>query len=378
MRLGKALALASLGITLALPAPLIWTEGPPLPVARDHHVVFLTHGTAGTFLHTTGGNTYRETLADGWRLPLREDGGFGTWQPIDSLPTSRAGLSVAVTDRSVVLVGGKLADRSNTNETLVAALRPDGSVAPWTAAPPMPGPRFHHSAVFHGGFVYVTGGLEAAVSVATVFRARVRPDGTLDAWTRDLRLGPIATGLVSAAAERAGTALAWDEAAWYIGMRGPTRPTPSVYREAIQRLRAFNTSLEQCQATFDARADNLLQFLDRIAGDMHIAVGGQLPFIVQRMEGAETVAVFSFRNTPSHRLIGTVPTLEEVEGGLVGVSAEVSADGALTEMVLESVDLTLGEDYDFLVVGGTTDRAAALESGGVPFIFTVRRTSMLS
>lgn len=64
------------------------------------------------------------------------------------------------------------------------------------------------------------------------------------------------------------TAMAWDEDAWYIGVRGPTRPTPSVYREAIVKLRAFNASLEKCQATFDARADNLLQFLDRIAGDM--------------------------------------------------------------------------------------------------------------
>jgi hypothetical protein len=64
------------------------------------------------------------------------------------------------------------------------------------------------------------------------------------------------------------TALAWNEDAWYIGLRGPTRPTPSVYREAIQKLRAYNSSLEQCQVTFDARADNLLLFLDRIAGDM--------------------------------------------------------------------------------------------------------------
>lgn len=64
------------------------------------------------------------------------------------------------------------------------------------------------------------------------------------------------------------TALAWDETAWYIGLRGPTRPTPSVYREAIRKLNAFNDSLEKCQATFDARADNLLSFLDRIAGDM--------------------------------------------------------------------------------------------------------------
>ena len=64
------------------------------------------------------------------------------------------------------------------------------------------------------------------------------------------------------------TALAWNEDAWYIGLRGPTRPTPSVYREAIEKLRAYNSSLEQCQVTFDARADNLLLFLDRIAGDM--------------------------------------------------------------------------------------------------------------
>ncbi|OQM76832.1 DUF2333 family protein [Manganibacter manganicus] len=64
------------------------------------------------------------------------------------------------------------------------------------------------------------------------------------------------------------TALAWNEDAWYIGWRGPTRPTPSVYRDAIRKLRAFNASLEKCQATFDARADNLMQFLDRIASDI--------------------------------------------------------------------------------------------------------------
>jgi hypothetical protein len=68
--------------------------------------------------------------------------------------------------------------------------------------------------------------------------------------------------------QNARTALAWDEDAWYVGLRGPTRPTPSVYRDAIRSLRAFNASLEKCQATFDARADNLLLFLDRIAGDI--------------------------------------------------------------------------------------------------------------
>ena len=86
------------------------------------------------------------------------------------------------------------------------------------------------------------------------------------------------------------TALAWSETAWYIGLRGPTRPTPSVYREAIGKLRAFNASLEKCQATFDARADNLMQFLDRIAGD----IGSTSDILRQRIEVSDA-GWFDFR-----------------------------------------------------------------------------------
>ena len=45
-------------------------------------------------------------------------------------------------------------------------------------------------------------------------------------------------------------------------------PTPTRLPRRDQELRAYNSSLTQCQVTFDARADNLLLFLDRIAGDM--------------------------------------------------------------------------------------------------------------
>jgi len=76
------------------------------------------------------------------------------------------------------------------------------------------------------------------------------------------------------------TAMAWSETAWYVGWRGPTRPSPSVYREGMEKLRAFNASLEKCQATFDARADNLMQFLDRIAGD----IGSTSDILRQRIE----------------------------------------------------------------------------------------------
>ena len=86
------------------------------------------------------------------------------------------------------------------------------------------------------------------------------------------------------------TALAWNEDAWYIGWRGPTRPSPSVYREAIGKLRTYNTSLEQCRVTFDARADNLMQFLDRIAGD----IGSTSDILRARIE-ASNAGWFDFR-----------------------------------------------------------------------------------
>lgn len=60
------------------------------------------------------------------------------------------------------------------------------------------------------------------------------------------------------------------EDVWYFGLNpfGPKTPTPSYYRSAIKELRAFNTRLEKCEATFDARADNLIQYVDRIASDL--------------------------------------------------------------------------------------------------------------
>ncbi|WP_417419090.1 DUF2333 family protein [Hoeflea sp.] len=65
-------------------------------------------------------------------------------------------------------------------------------------------------------------------------------------------------------------ALTFDEETWYFGLSpfGPKTPTPSFYRSAIRDLRKFNDRLESCEAVFDTRADNLIQFLDRIASDL--------------------------------------------------------------------------------------------------------------
>ncbi len=64
--------------------------------------------------------------------------------------------------------------------------------------------------------------------------------------------------------------LAFDEYTWYFGISpfGPKTPTPSWYRSSMKSLGNFNKRLESCHAVYDARADNLMQLMDRITSDI--------------------------------------------------------------------------------------------------------------
>lgn len=78
----------------------------------------------------------------------------------------------------------------------------------------------------------------------------------------------------------------FDQFTWYFNVFdnqpfGPTTPTPSYFRNARDELIKYNKKLITCEAVFDARADNLLQFLDRIAKD----IGSKSAKIKERAEG---------------------------------------------------------------------------------------------
>lgn len=65
----------------------------------------------------------------------------------------------------------------------------------------------------------------------------------------------------------------FDQFTWYFNVFdkqpfGPTTRTQSYFRNAQKSLQRYNERLANCSATYDARADNLIQFLDRIAKDI--------------------------------------------------------------------------------------------------------------
>jgi hypothetical protein len=77
----------------------------------------------------------------------------------------------------------------------------------------------------------------------------------------------------------------FDQFTWYFNPFdrqpfGPTTPSPTFYRNAIKSLDSYNKRLKACNATFDARADNLMQFLDRVAKD----IGSASAVIKERSE----------------------------------------------------------------------------------------------
>ena len=92
--------------------------------------------------------------------------------------------------------------------------------------------------------------------------------------------------------QRARGNLQFDEETWYFGSDSllPKTPTPNYYRTAMADLRKFNTSLEACDAIFDGRSDNLIEFLDRITNDI-----GSTSDIIRRQSEFENGGWFDTR-----------------------------------------------------------------------------------
>lgn len=78
------------------------------------------------------------------------------------------------------------------------------------------------------------------------------------------------TSQVDGSLQEARGVMQTDEERWYFSTDpfGFTTPSQSYYRSGIEHLNAYNARLISCEALFDARADNLIRFLDRIAADI--------------------------------------------------------------------------------------------------------------
>lgn len=97
------------------------------------------------------------------------------------------------------------------------------------------------------------------------------------------RLGRVrGTSSINTNLQEAREAINYREDAWFFTFSPPfLQPsTQARLRDGRESLIKFNDELKSCSADFDARADNLLQFFDRVTGD----IGSTSEILQRRME----------------------------------------------------------------------------------------------
>lgn len=104
------------------------------------------------------------------------------------------------------------------------------------------------------------------------------------------RLGRVrGTSSINPNLQKAREAANYREDAWVMTLSPPffQPSTTARLKEARRDLLAFNQELSRCEADFDTRADNLLQFLDRVTAD----IGSTSEILQRRMEAANFFGV---------------------------------------------------------------------------------------
>ncbi|MEM9279376.1 MAG: DUF2333 family protein [Pseudomonadota bacterium] len=102
------------------------------------------------------------------------------------------------------------------------------------------------------------------------------------------RLGRVrGTSAINQNLQQGREAANYRENAWILTFSPPfLQPsTQARLRDARQKLLDFNTELSACNADFDTRADNLLQFMDRVTAD----IGSTSDILQRRMQEASAI-----------------------------------------------------------------------------------------
>lgn len=135
----------------------------------------------------------------------------------------------------------------------------------------------------------------------------------------------------------------------------------------IPQFYAFDL-LEQWGATVEpVTLTNIPGVQALVAGQTNLAPHGADELILGAAEGATPVGIGSLVAKQEYVLVATgdITTVEDLEGVTIGMSGPAGFDALLTRFVLEDAGIDPEAGVNFVQVGGSPDRAAALLSGNV-------------
>jgi N-acetylneuraminic acid mutarotase len=207
--------------TLSSFAPLKATLNTP----RSSHTLV----AVGNWIYAIGGNTTDiGPMSSVERATVGADGALSAFVPVEGLTGPRyAHSSVAIGNWLYVIGGASL--RGTFNSVERAAIHPDGSLGPFALVPgvTLTRTRMNHSSLVVGGYLYVIGGYGDGSRLRSVERAAISPDGSLSTFAT-VSLDALITGRDSLISVTDGNSL------WVIGGEGDNGTLASVERATVK------------------------------------------------------------------------------------------------------------------------------------------------
>jgi len=162
-------------------ATIDWTSVGTLLSPRFQTMSFSYNGR----IYQIGGNIVQWTSSsDANFANLNSDGTIGAWTSTTSLPDVRENSGVAVYNGRVYIIAGTgpRPPPTERNTVYYTAINQDGTLGQWAQTTAFPQPLCEFSLVQWKDRIYVIGGWNGGSSQATIYSAKVMPDGTLSQW----------------------------------------------------------------------------------------------------------------------------------------------------------------------------------------------------
>lgn len=119
--------------------------------------------------------------------PRNDPGWISGWKPVNSFHFPRRALATAVAGDYLYVVGGINDNDEYVKEVEFTRINPDGTLGEWQTTSSLLEGRFYLAAVTMNGYLYALGGATGPRGdnnqpIASVEKARINPDGSLESW----------------------------------------------------------------------------------------------------------------------------------------------------------------------------------------------------
>ena len=155
----------------------VWVTDIPLPGTVSYSQTIVTNNR----VYLLGGIVNGAASSTVYTAPINPDGTLGAWVAGAPLPIKIWSAQTIVTNNRVYLLGGYI-NGTRTNLVYTTSINADGTLGIWMTDTPLPVILVGTQSIVTNNRVYLLGGYINGVYSSSVYTSLINPDGTLGAW----------------------------------------------------------------------------------------------------------------------------------------------------------------------------------------------------